>query len=200
MRKITKNYKVMAFDQNSKEPIEQEWSNSEKKKKYITSLASEIGWIIIEFSSLENKLDNILYFHLIETSKNKEIMYSLINEKKYSDKINIFSKMLLLNYLKHPNNYISKINDFETTLENIVGKLREASLIRNKYAHSIWSSISETRFVESQTKISKKGIEKVYMKYDYQDLDDDYNNLFDIGNLLSEFNEKLLDCYSLINT
>ena len=78
MRKITKNYKVMAFDQNSKEPIEQEWSNSEKKKKYITSLASEIGWIIIEFSSLENKLDNILYFHLIETSKNKEIMYSLI--------------------------------------------------------------------------------------------------------------------------
>ena len=108
--------------------------------------------------------------------------------------------MLLLNYLKHPNIYTSKINDFETTLENIVGKLREASLIRNKYAHSIWSSISETRFVESQTKISKKGIEKVYMKYDYQDLDDDYNNLFDIGNLLSEFNEKLLDCYSLINT
>jgi len=31
------------------------------------------------------------------------------------------------------------------------------------------------------------------MKFDYQDLENDFNNLFDTGTYLSSFNEKILD-------
>jgi hypothetical protein len=192
-RKLIKEYKVVEFDNNTNDLLEFEWSSVEEKRKYMTTLASEIGWIIIEFSSLENKLDSILNFYLVETSKNKEIIYFLLAKKRFSEKIDLFSNLLKINYSKNSENYDKLIPSFENELNSMVNKLKEASQIRNKYAHSIWSNTSESKYVESQTKISRNGIEKVYMKFDYQDLDTDFNNLFDTGTYLSSFNEKILD-------
>jgi hypothetical protein len=196
-RKLIKEYKVVEFDNNINDLLEFEWSSVEEKRKYMTTLASEIGWIIIEFSSLENKLDSILNFYLVETSKNKEIIYFLLSKKRFSEKIDLFSNLLKINYSRNSENYDKLIPNFENELNSIVNNLKEASQIRNKYAHSIWSNTSGSKHVESQTKISRNGIEKVYMKFDYQDLDTDFNNLFDIGTYLSSFNEKILD--SLLN-
>jgi len=192
-RKLIKEYKVVEFDNNINDLLEFEWSSVEEKRKYMTTLASEIGWVIIEFSSLENKLDSILNFHLVETSRNKEIIYSLLANKRFSEKIDLFSNLLKINYSKNSENYDKLIPNFKNELNSIVNKLKEASQIRNKYAHSIWSNTSESKYVESQTKISRNGIEKVYMKFDYQDLDTDFNSLFDTGTHLSSFNEKILD-------
>ena len=192
-RKLIKEYKVVEFDNSINDLLEFEWSSVEEKRKYMTTLASEIGWIIIEFSSLENKIDSILNFYLVETSKNKEIIYFLLAKKRFSEKIDLFFNLLKISYSKNSENYDKLIPNFENELNSIVNKLKEVSQIRNKYAHSIWSNTSESKYVESQTKISRNGIEKVYMKFDYQDLDTDFNNLFDTGTHLSNFNEKILD-------
>ena len=198
MRKVTKEYKIFDFDVNKSKLIEQDWSNSEDKRKYMTKLASEIGWIIIEFSSLENKLDSMLNFHLVETSRNKEIIHSFIQDKQFSSKIDLFKKLMKINYLKYPEIYNRKINDFQAKLNLVVNKLKEVSQIRNKYAHSIWSNIPESKYVESKTKISNNGLEKVYMRFDFEDIDKDFNNLFDTGTMLSDFNVKILDCFTEI--
>jgi len=104
-RKLIKEYKVVEFDNNINDLLEFEWSSVEEKRKYMTTLASEIGWIIIEFSSLENKLDGILNFYLVETSRNKEIIYSLLANKRFSEKIDLFSNLLKINYSKNSENY-----------------------------------------------------------------------------------------------
>jgi hypothetical protein len=198
MRKVTKEYKIFDYDVDKSKIVEHDWYNNEEKRKYMTNLASEIGWIIIEFSSLENKLDSILNFHLIETSKNKEIIYSLIENKRFSDKIDLFAQLLKINFIKNPEIYNREINNFQVELDLLINKLKDISQIRNKYAHSVWSNISESKYVESKTKISKNGIEKIYMKYDFEDIDKDYDDLFETGTILSKFNEKILNCLTYI--
>ena len=198
MRKATKEYKIFDYDVDKSKIVEHDWYDNEEKRKYMTNLASEIGWIIIEFSSLENKLDSILNFHLIETSKNKEIIYSLIQNKRFSDKIDLFAQLLKINFTKNPEIYNRETNNFQIELDLLINKLKDVSKIRNKYAHSVWSNISESKYVESKTKISKNGIEKVYMKYDFEDIDKDYDDLFETGTILSEFNEKILNCLTYI--
>lgn len=134
-------FKIYDYDQN-KDLIEQiVWRDPEEYKKYITNLAQEIGWIIIEFSSLEAKLDTALKLHLVEGSDNQEIIYSLISKKSFSEKTDLLNQLLLINFKKYTKIYRGYFNNFIRDLELIVKDLKEAGQIRNDFAHSNFSDV-----------------------------------------------------------
>lgn len=195
-RKMIKDYIVYDYDVDKDVLTKYDWENDESKRKYITNLATEIGWIIIEFSSLENKLDSTLYFYLIEANDNKEIIYSLISRKSYSDKVHLLNELFKINYEKNPEIYDINFKDFLKSLKEIYEDLKNVGQIRNNYAHSIFSNVDETKFVERKTKLISQGIQKEFIKYDYQDIEADFDKIFEVGNKLSLFNEKTWECAS----
>ena len=199
-RKIIKDYILYDYDVNYDTISECHWEDGESKRKYITNLASEIGWIIIEFSSLENKLDTTLYFNLVESSENKEIIYSLISKKSYSEKVDLLNNMYKINYEKNPDCYKKIFEDFPKSLNEIIADLKAVGQIRNNYAHSIFSNVNEAKLVERKTKLTSQGIQKEFLKFDYIDIDSDFEKIFEVGNKLSLFNEKTWDCFGKEST
>jgi hypothetical protein len=189
-RNKIKDYVVYDYDVDKDKLSKYEWENNESKRKYITNLATEIGWIVIEFSSLENKLDSTLNFHLIENNKNKEIIFSMISRKSYSEKVDLLNNMFKINYARNPEIYDIHFEDFLKDLKEVYENLKKVGQIRNNYAHSIFSNVNETKFVERKTKLTAQGIQKEFIKYDYKDIETDFQKIYDVGDKLSSFNEK----------
>jgi len=193
-RDITKDYTVYDYDVDKEKLTESEWESDDSKRRYITNLATEIGWIIIEFSSLENKLDSTLNFHLIESNKNKEIIFSMISRKSYSEKVDLLSNMFKINYARNPEVYDMNFENFSEDLKDMHLRLKKVGQIRNNYAHSIFSNVNETKFVERKTKLTAQGIKKEFTRYDYKDIENDFEEIYDVGDKLSLFNEKTWKC------
>ena len=193
------DYIVYDYDSDNDLVYPCKWDSIESKRKYIANLAQEIGWIIIEFSSLENKLESTLKFHLIEENRNKEIMFSLISKQSYSEKTELFYKMFNINYTKYSDIYNKHFKNFIEELKEIYGDLKEVGQIRNDYAHSIFSNVNESKFVERKTKLTAQGIKKEFKKYDFEDINNDFDKIYNVGDKLSSFNEKSWDCITEIN-
>jgi len=93
LRKLETEFEINTFSTIDNE--ESIWENEKEKQKYFTNLASEIGWIIIEFSSLENKLETSLLVLLNSKPILDEIIAVEISIKTYRQKVELFNKTVL---------------------------------------------------------------------------------------------------------
>ena len=121
-------------------------------------------------------------------------MYSLISKKSYSEKIELFNQLLNINYSKHPDIYKIYFEDFIEELMDLIQELKEVGQIRNNYAHSNFSGANESKFIERKTNLTKNGIEKIYVRYDFNDMNEHFKQIYNVGDKLSVFNEKIWDC------
>jgi len=195
-RKFEIDYELHSQHSTDNKSEEITWKDENDRKNYFINLASEIGWIIIEFSSLENKIESSLILLLVEPSFNKEIIYSEIVKKKFHEKVDLLQNVLRNNYSNNKDIYEKEIPNFEIKLGNIVREIKEAGEIRNKYSHATWSNTLEDKSVQVGQKILNNTIKKVFIRFDIQDIDKDFEKIYSTGNELSEFNEKVWNCYS----
>ena len=187
-------YEVYVFDGNLQKTKSFNWKDEDEKRKFYRNLTSEIGSIIIEFSSLEESLENFLTFCLCNSEVNKEIIYHEIFSKSFKEKNDLLKKTLEVYYNRNVELFNSTMPNFSSKLREIIYELNIASNIRNKYAHAKWFGINEEKIVETKTSFKLGNIVKEYIKFDYQDLDKDFNKIFEINNNFSDFYIKILDC------
>lgn len=161
------------------------WTDEKQQTKYLKSIASQIGWIIIKFNKLEWQLNELLKKYLCNnTEELSAIYYNLISSDNFASKVDLlktFYKVSGNGNKKHIFDTTEELMEWDSQVNAIIDKLKSASQIRNKYAHCFWHRLDEDKFVEFKNVINpNNGLNKIFIRFGAQDLKDDFNL---IGNL-----------------
>lgn len=175
-----------------------EWKSEEEQNKYLDKIASQIGWIIIEFNRLEWQLTEVLkQYFCNDFPEIAMVYYNIIASGSFSQKVD-----LLKDFYKVYGNGTKKgvfesneeLKEWDKQVDTLIGQLKTASQIRNKYAHCFWHLMDENKYVEFKSVIKHEdGLNRILIRFDESDLRGDYNLLddlqVDLFNIDSKFNE-----------
>ncbi len=125
------------------------------------------------------------------------IYYDLISSRNFASKVDLlksFYKVYGNGTKKSVFNSSEELKDWDKQVDQLIEKLKKSAQIRNKYAHCFWHRLEQNKFVEFKSVIdSKKGLQKVFIKFDKQDIKDDLQTIsdleIDLYNIDSIFNE-----------
>jgi|SRR5690606_6923825 len=175
-----------------------EWTDEKQQDEYLDKIASQIGWIIIEFNRLEWQLTEVLkQYFCNDLPEIAAVYYNIISSGSFSQKVD-----LLKDFYKVYGNGTKKcvfddsetLKEWDKQVDNLISQLKTASQIRNKYAHCFWHLMDENKYVEFKTVIKHEdGLNRVLIRFNEDDLASDYELLddlqIDLFNIDSAFNE-----------
>ncbi|MCB9227678.1 MAG: hypothetical protein H6578_10990 [Chitinophagales bacterium] len=175
-----------------------EWTDEKQQDEYLNKIASQIGWIIIEFNRLEWQLTEVLkQYFCNDLPEIAAVYYNIISSGSFSQKVE-----LLKDFYKVYGNGTKKcvfedsetLKEWDKQVDTLISQLKTASQIRNKYAHCFWHLMDENKYVEFKTVIKHEdGLNRVLIRFNDEDLANDYELLDnlqrDLFNTDSVFNE-----------
>lgn len=161
-------------------------SNEGKKKdKILNNIALSIGWIIIEFNSLESQINFQIKEQLSRSEGQDEIVYTYLSKMPMGEKIELLMKLYGIWVFKD-----YELKNFREPLKLLESKLKLASTNRNKYAHTNWSDMYENRIFKVKTQSKKDGVYHTFMRFEEEHLEEDLELIQNLQNELWEFDQE----------
>jgi hypothetical protein len=135
------------------------YDDEEELQEVLEAISSAIGWIIIEFNSLEGLVGYCIKEQISNANYSDEFVYLMLANVGYSAKyealMNIYSRIVDW----------SGFEELRDRLKGLDETLREASRRRNQYAHANWTEISKSNLVGVKLKAGRKGLFQVYRTF-----------------------------------
>lgn len=175
-----------------------EWTDEEQQIEYLGEVASQIGWIIIEFNRLEWQLTEVLkQYFCDDLPEISTIYYKIISSESFSQKVDLlkdFYKVYGNGTKKGVFESTKELKEWDKQVDTLINQLKTAAQIRNKYAHCFWHLMDENKYVEFKSIIKHKvGLNKVSIRFEKSDLDKDFDlidklqeNLYNIDSIFNE--------------
>lgn len=201
MRNKEEVLKIFAYEDDDIIAGYSEWSNEEEQDKYLKKISPQIGWIIIEFNRLEWQLHEIVKKYLCNGSPElNSLFFENIARNGFSSKVDLLKKFFKQYYLgdkKHMFDASTEFNDFNQDVDSMIKALKDVAELRNKYAHCFWHRLDEKHFVEFKYRLkANSGLEKIFIRFNPKDLQEDFEKLENAENLLLDFESKFDEVYS----
>lgn len=174
------------------------WVNEEQQDEYLGKIATQIGWIIIEFNRLEWQLTEVLkQYFCNDLPEIAAVYYNIISSGSFSQKVDLlkdFYKVYGSGTKKVVFESNEELKEWDKQVDIVINQLKTAAQIRNKYAHCFWHLMDESKYVEFKSVIKHEdGLNRVLIRFDENDLREDYELLddlqVDLFNIDSKFNE-----------
>ena len=200
MREKKELKKINAFESDI-DAYYTEWSDEEEQFKYFEKIASQIGWIIIEFNRLEWQITEVLkQYFCNDIQELSSIYYVIISSGSFSQKVELlkdFYKIYGNGSKKNVFEHESDLKNWDNQVDNLVDQLKKSAQIRNKYAHCFWHLMDEKKYVEFKTIIKhKEGLNKVLIRFEEIDLQEDLDLLNNLQVTLFNIDSKFNDAYT----
>ena len=161
------------------------YDNDEELQEVLNGISSAIGWIVIEFNSLEGLVGYCIKEQISNANYSDEFVYLMLANLGYSAKyealMNIYSRIVDW----------SGFEEFQLRLTRLDETLREASRRRNQYAHADWTDISKSNLVGVKLKAGRKGLLQVYRTFTSEEMTADRAYITEVTKELIAFDEDL---------
>ena len=135
-----------------------------------------------------------------ETPELNSLFFENIAKNGFSSKVDLIKKFFKQYYLgekKHLFDDSPEFDDYNQVVDNMIKALKDVAELRNKYAHCFWHRMDENHFVEFKYALkANTGLEKVFIRFNPTDLNEDFENLENAENLLLDFECKFDEIYS----
>lgn len=162
-----------------------DWIEGEEKDDILNDFAIYIGWIIIEFNSLESQIDYHIKEQLSHSETKDEMVYLFLSKMSVSEKIDLLIKLYGMWVFRD-----FELIQFREKLNEIESKLREANTKRNRYAHTDWSDMFKERYFKVKTQPKKDGVQHTFMKFEQEHMEEDLELIQNLHGELYEFDEE----------
>lgn len=177
------------------------WDDDTEQDRYLEKVSSQIGWIIIEFNRLEWQVHEVVKKYLCnDVLETNAIFFETVANKNFSSKIDLLKNFFTIYYSGDKKQMFDEttfFSNFKCVLDKLIDKLKKSSTLRNKYAHCYWHRMSKDNFVEFKYKINhEEGLHKVFVSFNPNDLNSDYELIESSQELLYEFDTEFNDIYS----
>jgi len=201
MRDKTELLKIFAYEDDDIIANNKQWTNEEAQDNYFEKVSSKIGWIIIEFNRLEWQIHEIVKKYLCnESPEINSLFFENIAKTGFSSKVELLKKFFKQYYLgdkKQMFDESTEFTDFDQDVNTVIKALTDVAKLRNKYAHCYWHQVDENHFVEFKYSLkANSGLEKVFIRFNSNDLKEDFENLVKAEELLLDFENKFDEIYS----
>jgi hypothetical protein len=161
------------------------YDSEEELTSALEKVSSAIGWIVIEFNSLEDSIGFCIK-EIVSTSEARDsFVYALIANMGFTAKanalVNLYGEMLER----------CDLHDLREPLKELDTKLKEAARRRNCYAHADWAGISRQNLVSVKITASRKGVRQLYRTFEPEEMAQDLHYIRQTTELLVQFDEAL---------
>ncbi|MCP3675672.1 MAG: hypothetical protein GY829_14540 [Gammaproteobacteria bacterium] len=160
--------------------------NEDDLDTMLDGMASQIGWIIIHYNSLETNIAFCISDMVSGDPFQDERITVFLAEMQYSGicraLINLYGQSI-------------SYGDIETNqeeLKELEKNLVECGKRRNEYAHADWAGLRENNYVCVKTQAKKSGIMERYRKFDHEKMEHDINFICEAKDLLENFHENII--------
>ncbi len=139
-----------------------------KRDRTLKKVASYIGWIIIEFNSVEDSVNWFLKEMLSDTEGRDEMVFLFLSKMGISEKadllINLYGKFVYNDY---------RYKALRVALTELESKLKDAIKRRNRYAHTNWSEVYEGKMFKIKTEAKRTGVYHSFLKFEESHMKED---------------------------
>jgi len=153
----------------------------------LPDLASEIGWIIIYFNSLEDDISSFIREAILRDAIQDERMDVFLAGMMFSAKarglLDLYGQMIESGGLAVTLEDLRKVDVLIT----------ECATLRNEYAHAHWIGMKVGGYVRVKSQSKRSGISNRYKRYDLARVQADANFINEARDTLFEFNERMWD-------
>lgn len=154
-------------------------------KDYLHELASEIGWIIIYFNSLEDEVSGFIREAILRDALQDERMDVFLAGMLFSAKaralLDLYGQMI----------GYGSLTVTHVDLRNVDVLLTECATRRNEYAHADWIGTKAGGYVRVKSQSKRTGISHRYKRYDLARVQADADFIDAARDSLHEFNERV---------
>jgi hypothetical protein len=155
--------------------------------RYLDSIVSSIGWIVVYFNSLEDHVSDFIREVVLRDPFQDERLEPFLCEMGFSAKCraltHLYGQMLGIRQVKYTHD----------DLKALESTLMECASRRNEYAHADWIGVREKNFVRVKSQSRKTGVVHRYRKFDIARLNEDIEFINGARFRLNEFHDNLQD-------
>ncbi len=164
------------------------YDSEEELTAALEKVSSAIGWIVIEFNSLEDSV-GFRIKEIVSTSEGRDsFVYALIANMGFTAKanalVNLYGEMLER----------CDLQDLCEPLKALDTRLREAARRRNCYVHADWAGISRRNLVAVKITANRKGVRQLYRTFEPEEMAQDLHYIRETTEALEQFDEALNEC------
>lgn len=154
---------------------------------YLAKIAKHIGWIVIQFNSLEDVIAQSLREMMLRDPYQDERLDVFLSEMGYQAKaralIHLYGQTISHCGVRLP---LDELAILETALVR-------AATVRNGYAHADWIGVRTGAYIKVKTKSSKSGIVHRYKKIDVNTATRDVNFIVSLSDRVEAVHELIQD-------
>lgn len=156
--------------------------STRKLDNFLERAAPYIGFIIIEFNSLEATIDYCIKEILSDSEFRDDMIFVFLAEMGYSLKVTC-----LMNLYGQLNEGLDL--GLKDKLVELEKQLREAARRRNQYAHGHWDDTAEGNFLPVKLIAKRDGVYHVYRKFSVKDMTADLRLIQKTQILMDKFDQ-----------
>ncbi len=159
------------------------YDSEEELGAVLDRLSSAIGWIIIEFNSLEDSVGFAMK-EIVSTIEGRDaFVYALIANMGFTAKANALMNLY--------GEVVERCDlpELRAPMKALDTQLQEAARRRNIYAHADWSGISRQNMVAIKIAATRKGVRQIYRTFSAEDMEADLHYIRNTVVALEEFDE-----------
>lgn len=154
---------------------------------YLSSIAEEIGWMIIYFNSLEDLISSLSREMMLRDPSQDERLDIFLAEMGYAAK----ARALMHLYGQAVTHGVSRLAEKELT--ELEKDLSLAATLRNGYAHADWMGLRADAYVKVKTRSGRNGIIHRYKRIDVETARADVTYIISLRERLEAVHQLVLD-------
>jgi hypothetical protein len=154
---------------------------------YLSAIATEIGWVVIHFNSLEDSIARCLREMILRDPSQDERLDVFLVEMGYMAK----ARALMHLYGQAVTNGAARLPAGE--IVELEKDLNLAATLRNGYAHADWIGLRADAYIKVKTRSSKNGIVHRYRRIDVEAAKADVSYIVSLHDRLDAVHELVLD-------
>ena len=159
-----------------------EWIEGEERDYILNNVAYYIGWIIIEFNSLEDTINWHIKEILSKSEGQDETVYLFLSNMSVSQKVDLLIKLygnwVLRDY---------ELKELRMPLESLEQSVKLAIKRRNRYAHANWAEIYNDNYIKVKTEAKKDGVYHTFVKFEEEHMEEDLILIQSLHDVIHEF-------------
>jgi hypothetical protein len=161
-----------------------EWMEGDEKDEFLNQLAFHIGWIVIEFNSLEDSINWYIKEMLSDCESKDETVYLFLSSMTIGQKVDLlirlYGQWVFREY---------ELIELREKLKTLEFRLKDAIQKRNKYVHGNWSEVYKGNVIKVKTEAKKDGVYHTFQKFDEEDMNEDFQLIESLHQEIDEFDD-----------